>query len=147
MPSSAVIRVQQQQQQQTLVNQNNHLNSSSEKHTISMFRLFFHMFNYIYLLNTRLCIYFLLLIKRLLRFLSGFWSFIFFTLRGSRKKVKKNKMKIIFWIIINFYFSLFNFNQLNIIIVLFNHYHFIDYVCFSLFCFFFINNKYFFFFF
>ena len=51
MPSSsAVIRVQQQQQ---LVNQNNHLNSNGEKHTISMFRLFLRAFDYIYLITTK----------------------------------------------------------------------------------------------
>jgi hypothetical protein len=87
MPSSAVIRVQQQQQQQTLVNQNNHLNSSSEKHTISMFRLFLRVFDYLYLISTKIFSYFLLMLKRLLRFLFGVWTFIFVTLRVSKKKV------------------------------------------------------------
>jgi hypothetical protein len=90
MPSSAVIRV--QQQQQTLVNQNNHLNSNSENHTISMFRLFLRAFDYIYLINTKIFFYFLLMLKRLLRFIFGVWTFLFVSLRGSKKKVlcKKN---------------------------------------------------------
>jgi len=87
MSSSGLIRI----QQPSSINQNNYLNNS-EKHTISIFRLFFHMFNYIYLLNTKLCLYFLLLIKQLLRILFGFWTFIFFTLVRSRKKVKKFKI-------------------------------------------------------
>jgi len=86
MPSSAVIRVQ-QQQQQTLVNQNNHLNSNSEKHTISMFRLLLRAFDYIYFISTKIFSYFLLMLKRLLRFLFGVWTFIFVTLRVSKKKV------------------------------------------------------------
>jgi hypothetical protein len=126
MPSSAVIRVQQQQQQQSVVNQNNHLNSNSENHTISMFRLFLRAFDYIYLISTKLFSYFLLMFKRLLRFLFGVWTFIFVTLRGSKKKVLDKKKSSSYEV---FIYSLFNFNQLNIIIVLFNHYLFIDYVC------------------
>jgi len=88
MPSSAVIRVQQQQQQQqSLVNQNNHLNSNSENHTISMFRLFLRAFDYIYLISTKILSYFLFMFKRLLRFLFGVWTFIFVTLRVSKKKL------------------------------------------------------------
>ncbi len=83
MPSSAIIRV----QQPALVNQNNHSNSNSEKHTISMFRLFLRAFDYIYLINTKIFFYFLLMLKRLLRFLFGVWTYIFVTLRGSKKKV------------------------------------------------------------
>jgi len=88
MSSSGLIRI----QQSSLINQNNYLNNN-EKHTISIFRLVFYMFNYIYLFNIKLCIYFLLFIKRLLRFLFAFWNFIFVTLRGSRKKVTKKKFK------------------------------------------------------
>ncbi len=91
MSSSAIIRVQQQQQQQTLVNQNNHLSSHSEKHTISMFRLFLRGFDYIYLISTKIFSYFLLMFKRLLRFLFGVWTFIFVTLRVSKKKVINKK--------------------------------------------------------
>jgi hypothetical protein len=82
MSSSSLIRV----QQSSFIDRNNSFNKKS---TISMFRLIFHLFNYIYLLNTRICVYFLLLIKRLLRFLFGFWSFIFVTLHGSKEKVRK----------------------------------------------------------
>lgn len=86
MPSSAVIRVQQQQQQQqALINQNNH--SNSEKHTISMCRLFLRAFDYMYLISTKIFAYFLLMLKRLLRFLFGLWTFVFVTLRVSKKKV------------------------------------------------------------
>ena len=46
------------------------------------------MFNYVYLLNTRICLYLILLIKRLLRFFFGLWAFVSVTLRGSRKKVR-----------------------------------------------------------
>jgi len=88
MSSSAVIRV---QQQQTLLNQNNHLNSHSEKHTISMFRLFLRAFDYIYLISTKIFSYFLLMFKRLLRFLFGVWTFLFVTLRVSKKKVIDEK--------------------------------------------------------
>jgi len=91
MPSSAIIRV----QQPALVNQNNHSNSNSEKHTISMFRLFLRAFDYIYLINTKIFFYFLLMLKRLLRFLFGVWTYIFVTLRGSKKKVF-NKYKRFF---------------------------------------------------
>src|SRR5437016_4451612 len=91
MPSSAIIRV--QQQQQTLINQNNHLNSNSEKHTISMFRLFLRAFDYIYLISTKIFSYLLLMLKRLLRFLFGVWTFIFVTLRVSKKKVLDKKTK------------------------------------------------------
>lgn len=90
MPSSAVIRVQQQQQQQqTLINNNNHhySNSSSDKHTISMVRLFLRAFDYMYLISTKIFVYFLLMLKRLLRFLFGLWTFVFVTLRVSKKKV------------------------------------------------------------
>jgi hypothetical protein len=87
MPSSsAMIRVQ-QQQTQPLVNQNNHLNSSGEKHTISMFRLFLRAFDYIYLITIKIFSYSLLTLKRLLRFLFGVWTFVFVTLRVSKKKV------------------------------------------------------------
>ncbi|CAF0888915.1 unnamed protein product [Rotaria sordida] len=84
MPSSAVIRV---QQQQGLVTQNNHPNLNSEKNTISMFRLFLRAFDYIYFINTKIFFYFLLMFKRLLRFFFGVWTFIFVTLRGSKKKL------------------------------------------------------------
>jgi hypothetical protein len=110
MPSSsAMIRVQQQQQQQQLlVNQNNHLNSNSEKHTISMFRLFLRAFDYIYLISTKIFSYSLLTLKRLLRFLFGVWTFVFVTLRVSKKKVfDKKKIRKVY----SSYFSLFNFNQ------------------------------------
>ncbi|CAF0835340.1 unnamed protein product [Adineta ricciae] len=83
MPSSAVTRV----QQQALVNQNHPLNSNSERHTISMFRLFLRAFDYIYIINTKIFFYFLLLLKRLLRFLFGVWTFTFVSLRGSKKKL------------------------------------------------------------
>lgn len=92
MSSTSLIRI----QQSSLINQNNSVNNN-EKHTINMFNLFFHIFNYIYLLNTRLFFYFLLLIKRLSRFIFGFWTFLFVTLRGSRKRVdiedKNEKIK------------------------------------------------------
>jgi hypothetical protein len=95
MPSSsAMIRVQQQQQQQQqplLVNQNNHLNSNSERHTISMFRLFLRAFDYIYLISTKVFSYLLLTFKRLLKFLFGVWTFVFVTLRVSKKKVFDKK--------------------------------------------------------
>ncbi|CAM2719961.1 unnamed protein product [Rotaria socialis] len=84
MASSSVIRV---QQQQGLINHNNHSNSTSEKHTISMFRVFLRAFDYIYLLNTKIFFYFLLMLKRFLRFFFGVWTFIFVTLRGSKKKL------------------------------------------------------------
>ena len=128
MPSSAVIRVQQQQQQQqTLINNNNHSNSSSDKHTISMVRLFLRAFDYMYLISTKIFAYFLVMLKRLLRFLFGLWTFVFVTLRVSKKKVNRSHFRIPRK---RFppRFSLFNFNQLNITIVLFNHYLFIDYV-------------------
>lgn len=130
MPSSAVIRVQ-QQQQGLIVNPNSHRNLNSEQHTISMFRLFLRGFDYIYLLSAKIFFYFLLMFKRLLRFFIGVWTFIFVTLRGSKKKVLNKILNIcISKNVMYVYFSLFNFNLLNIIIVLFNHYHFIDYVCF-----------------
>lgn len=91
MPSSAVIRVRQQQQQQTVINQNIHLNSNSEKHTISMFRLFLRLFDYLYLISTKIFSYFLLMFRRLLRFLFGVWTFIFVTARVSKKKVIDKK--------------------------------------------------------
>jgi hypothetical protein len=83
MPSSALIRV----QQPSLFNQKNYSNNS-EKHSISMPRLFLYMFDYIYVLNTRIILYFLLLFKRLLRFLYSFWTFVFVSLRGSKKTVR-----------------------------------------------------------
>ena len=85
MQSSAVIRV--QQQQQGFINRNNHSNSNSEQHTISMFRLFLRVFDYIYLIIKKTFFYFLLILKRLVRFLCGVWTFIFITLHGSQKKV------------------------------------------------------------
>lgn len=85
MPSSAVIRL--QQQQQTSVNQNHQSNQVGEKHTISMFRLCLRAFDYVYLLNTKIFIYVLLLLKRLLRFVLGIWTFLFVSLRGSKKKL------------------------------------------------------------
>lgn len=91
MSTSSLIRI----QQSSLINQNNSVNNN-EKHTISMFSLFFHIFNYIYLLITRLCLYFILLIKRLLRILFSFWTFIFVSLRGSKKKVKKKEFLNLF---------------------------------------------------
>ena len=83
MSSTGLIRI----HQISLINPNNYFNSN-EKHTINLFRLFLHIFNYIYLINTRLCFYFLSFIKRLLKYLLTFSSFIFVSLRGSRKKVK-----------------------------------------------------------
>jgi hypothetical protein len=83
MPSSTLIRV----QKPSLVNKNNYSNNNNERHTISMLSLFFHMFDYIYLFNTKLFFNFLLLVQRLLRFLIDLWIFAFVTLRGSRKKV------------------------------------------------------------
>lgn len=123
MPSSAVIRVQQQQQQQALINQNNH--SNSEKHTISMCRLFLRAFDYMYLISTKIFAYFLLMLKRLLRFLFGLWTFVFVTLRVSKKKVF---FLFLHRLISSSSSSLFNFNQLNIMIVLYNLYLYIDYV-------------------
>lgn len=84
MPSSAVIRTQQQQQHPTLLNQTNH---QSEKHTISMFRLLLRAFDYVYFVNTKIFLYSLFMLKRLLRFIIGLWTFIFLSLRGSKKKV------------------------------------------------------------
>jgi hypothetical protein len=86
MPSSAIIRV----QQPSVIKQNNHSNNNnnSPKHTISMFRLFLYIFNYIYLLNTKIFSYVLSIFKRVSRFLLDVWTFVFVTLRGSKKKVK-----------------------------------------------------------
>jgi hypothetical protein len=89
MPSSAVIRA--QQQQQTSVNPNHHSNQVGEKHTISMFRLCLRAFDYVYLLNTKIFIYALLMLKRLLRFIFGIWTFLFVSLRGSKKKVNQTR--------------------------------------------------------
>lgn len=89
MPSSAAIRV--QQQQQSSVNQNHHSNQAGEKHTISMFRLGLRAFDYVYLLNTKIFIYVLLMLKRLLRFIFGIWTFLFVSLRGSKKKVNRTR--------------------------------------------------------
>lgn len=94
MPSSAIIRVQQQQQKQTaIINQTNHSNFNSEKHTISMFRLILRAFDYLYLFVIKICSYFLLLLKRLLKILVGTWTFLFVTARVSKKKVKHKKKK------------------------------------------------------
>jgi len=83
MPSSTIIRV----QKPPLINKNNYSNNNNERHTISMLSLVFHMFDYIYLFNTKLFFNFLLLVQRLLRFLIDLWIFAFVTLCGSRKKV------------------------------------------------------------
>lgn len=85
MPSSTVIRL----QRSSLVNQNQYANKDdNKKHTISMFRLFLHLLDYIYLFNINVFLYILLLVKRTLRFFSGFFAFIFVTLRGSKRKVR-----------------------------------------------------------
>ena len=83
MPSSTLIRM----QQPSLFNQKNYSNNG-EKHTTNMLRLFY-IFVYIYMFIKRILLYFLVLIKRLSRFLYDFWTFIFVSLRGTRKKVIK----------------------------------------------------------
>ncbi|CAF0778024.1 unnamed protein product [Rotaria sordida] len=87
MSSSTLIRVQQLSlfNQNYCSNNNNNNKNGNEKHTISVFRLFLHIFDYIYLFHINIFLYFLLLIKRILIFFFGFWTFIFVSLRGSRK--------------------------------------------------------------
>ena len=97
MPSSALIR----EQKSSLLKQKNY-SDNSEKHTISMLRLFVDIFNYICALNTNIILYFLLLGKRLLRFLFSFWTCLFVSLRGSKKKVKIRKF---FIFLKNFFFE------------------------------------------
>ena len=53
-----------------------------------MFRLFLRAFDYIYLINTKLVLYILFMLKRVLRFIFGLWTFLFVSLRGSKKKVR-----------------------------------------------------------
>lgn len=55
-----------------------------------MFRLFLRAFDYIYLINTKLVLYILFMFKRVLRFIFGLWTFLFVSLRGSKKKVRNN---------------------------------------------------------
>ncbi|CAF2607303.1 unnamed protein product [Rotaria sp. Silwood2] len=84
MSSSTLIRV----QQSSLFNENNYSNNNgNEKRTISMFRLILHLLDYIYLFHINIFLYFLLLIKRILIFFFGFGTFIFVSLRGSKKKL------------------------------------------------------------
>ena len=137
MPTSAVIRTQQQQQQQQQPANSNSANSSmnhhSEKHTISIFRLLLRAFDYIYLINTKIFLYFLLMLRRLLRFIIGLWTFLFLSLRGSKKKVGLTSIS---WPSIfdslAFLFSSSSswssFNRWNITIVLFNLCPCIDFV-------------------
>ncbi|CAF3710572.1 unnamed protein product [Rotaria socialis] len=84
MPSSTVIRI----QRAPSINRNNYSNTNDDKkHTLSMFRLFIHLLDYIYLFNINIFLHVLLLLKRIFKFFSGFLSFVFVSLCGSRKKL------------------------------------------------------------
>ena len=124
MPSSAVIRVQQQQPPSA----GNPTTSThqSDKQTISMFRLFLRAFDYIYLINTKLVLYILFMFKRVLRFIFGLWTFLFVSLRGSKKKVGYKQHYTTHSVDFSLSFSSFNFNLLNITTVLSNRCLFID---------------------
>jgi len=80
MSSSSLIRI----QQSSLINLNN-----NKRHTISIIRLFFHLFKYIYLLNRKLFLYLFYLIKCLLKILLTCWIYVYVGLSGSRKKVNR----------------------------------------------------------
>ncbi len=78
--SFSLIRI----QQPSLINQKNYFNNN-DKQTRRIVR----MVNFIYLFSTKFCLCLIVLIKRLLRFIWNCWSFLFLTLSGSRKKVRR----------------------------------------------------------
>lgn len=74
--------------QSSSVNTNITLNDNNgEKHTTSVVRLVLHIFKCVYLFLLRMLAKLLVVVKRVVKFLVHFLTFIFVALRGSRKKV------------------------------------------------------------